>query len=30
MFLRESRQRRVTGEVVSHLQLVESVWDRTG
>jgi len=27
MFLRETRQRRTSGEVVTYLQLVESVWD---
>jgi hypothetical protein len=27
MYLRETRQRRASGEVVTYLQLVESVWD---
>lgn len=28
MFLRESKQRRAGGEIVTHLQLAESVWNR--
>src|SRR5574342_169190 len=28
MFLRESKQKRAGGEVVSHLQLAESVWNK--
>jgi hypothetical protein len=28
MFLRESKQKRVTGEIITHLQLAESVWNR--
>ena len=27
MFLRESKQKRVSGEVITHLQLAESVWN---
>ncbi len=27
MFLRESKQKRVTGEIITHLQLAESVWN---
>ena len=27
MFLRESRQKRVDGTVIAHLQLAESVWN---
>ncbi len=29
MFLRESKQKRATGEIITHLQLAESIWNKT-